>query len=418
MSEFFIATKERILKDHFLRSSAIVFAGSFLVNILNYLFNIVTARLVNIEVYGEYTALASLLILFSVPATALTMFVSREVAGHANSENEKSFLDKTFNEVFSIALFVWILFLILVPFLSEFLNISWSILLIFSLLFPVSFFSSMQNGYLQGRHNFRQLSIISILSTFSKFIIAVGFLYLGLSIYGIITALILASLVGILYDGRVFQNRFNFNNLNLELNSFSAHFISITFFTTLALAILQNIDVVLAKHYLSSTEAGIYGALSTIGKIIIFAVGSFTTVMMPFVSKAHSGESGKVYKIFQNAFLSVVGLGSCITFFFFLFPEFSVHILFGSKYAGVSSYLGIFSLGMLFMAASISLVNFFIATRNKSFIYLFFIGLLVEVFLLWYTEKSVGEYVWNVTISALIIFVLLSLNYLFIKKKV
>lgn len=71
----------KLLNSSFFSSSSIIFAGSFAVNVLNYVFTLVMSRLLGVEEFGEVTALISLLLIISVPATTLTMLMAREAAG-------------------------------------------------------------------------------------------------------------------------------------------------------------------------------------------------------------------------------------------------------------------------------------------------------------------------------------------------
>jgi O-antigen/teichoic acid export membrane protein len=114
---------------------------------------------------------------------------------------------------------------------------------------------------------------------------------------------------------------------------------------------------------------------------------------------------------------AVAGLGLLVVAFFNIFPALSVHLLFGSKYSEVSRYISQFAFATLFISLSVAFINFFVATRNKTFIYFLFIGLFFETVLLWYTQGEVGEYVRNVTISTFIIFVLMLGNYLYTNRR-
>ena len=78
----------------------------------------------------------------------------------------------------------------------------------------------------------------------------------------------------------------------------SAYIDSDTYFEMLKSAYLiiknyTNIDVVLAKHYLSPYLAGQYSALSVTGKIIAYGSGAFITVMFPMVAASHINNDGK-----------------------------------------------------------------------------------------------------------------------------
>ena len=82
-------------KNVFLKSTAIVFAATFLVNVLNYVFTVFTARFMSVESYGEIASIFSLLLIFSVPAGGLGLHVIREVAQkYDNKESLEIFKQK------------------------------------------------------------------------------------------------------------------------------------------------------------------------------------------------------------------------------------------------------------------------------------------------------------------------------------
>lgn len=416
MPHFLASIKKHIFHDAFLWSSLIVFVASFFVNILNYIFTIFTARTVAIEIYGEFTTLLSLLILFSVPASAIGLFTSREISNiHADAVAKKTFINKIFSETILLSVFLWIFFVLFIPFLSQFLKIEHGLLFLFSVLLPLSLLSSFQFGYLQGEHDFVFSSFLNILSAVTKLFFSYIFLSLGFSIYGILTALILSGFLNI-FSARKIYKQLSLTTKYFVVSDSLSHIISLTFLSSMFLAILGNLDVLLAKHFLSSFDAGAYGALSTMGKIIIFATGSFVTVMMPMVSRHHSDSPGSAHKLFQRSLFFMFSFGLAITLFFNFFSTYAVHMLFGLKYSLVAGYIGVFSFAMLAMALTISFINFFIATKNISFIYFLSAGLILELVLLWYNHSSIGEFVESVLVSTVCILVFMIINYVFIKK--
>src|SRR6185312_10178444 len=66
-----------------------------------------------------------------------------------------------------------------------------------------------------------------------------------------------------------------------------------------AFAVISNLDILLAKLYLSSEEVGIYAALSTIGKVVMFLPGAVAVVMVPNAARARHTrrEAGRVLRI-------------------------------------------------------------------------------------------------------------------------
>jgi O-antigen/teichoic acid export membrane protein len=426
MFKHLLQLRNKIFEDKFLFSSAIVFISSFIVNVLNYIFTISTARLVPVESYGEFTSLLSLLILFSVPSSAMGMYISREISSHGeNQDLKKSFLHKIFSEIILLSFLLWLVFLVFVPFFSIFLKIELPLLLLFSLLLPLTMLASLQVGFLQGSHKFFNSSRLNIVAAISKLIISLILLNLGFSIYGILLALLLASLLNIFIERKIYSGM-SFKLKGLKIGNTLSHIVSLTFFSTLYLAILGNLDILLAKHFLSSYDAGAYGALSTMGKIIIFVTGSFVTVMMPMVAgvagtasvsenNTENNDLSAAKKLFKTSLLFMSFFGVLIVGFFNIFPAFSVHILFGTKYEIIANYIGLFSIAMLLMTLSIAFIYFFIAIKNKSFIYFLSAGLILEAGLLWYNHSSVGEFVESVVASSVFIFVFMIINYLYKK---
>src|SRR6202022_1201592 len=60
-----------------------------------------------------------------------------------------------------------------------------------------------------------------------------------------------------------------------------------------AITLFYNFDVLLAKHFLSNQDAGLYSAMSLLGKLLFFGTISVSVVMFPRVSAIHAaGQRG------------------------------------------------------------------------------------------------------------------------------
>ena len=91
-----------------------------------------------------------------------------------------------------------------------------------------------------------------------------------------------------------------------------------------SIAMVLSVDVILAKHYLSPYDAGVYALLSTIGKMIYFFGSLLNVFIVSMVSRAMGKgrdpekEFGKIFV--GTAFLSIsAGLGLSL-FGWFLAP--------------------------------------------------------------------------------------------------
>jgi O-antigen/teichoic acid export membrane protein len=96
-------------------------------------------------------------------------------------------------------------------------------------------------------------------------------------------------------------------------------------------AVLSNLDLVLAKMFLSPHDSGIYAALSTIGKIIIFLPAAIAVVMVPSAAKARLG-TGSSARVLRISALLVGGSSVLAAIPAVAAPQLIIRIMFGHKY--------------------------------------------------------------------------------------
>ncbi len=404
----------------FFSASTVVFAGSLAVNILNYVFTLVISRLVGVEHFGEVVALLGLSLIVSVPASALAMLMAREVAAEAlnGTLGQKRLYDSLQDRTFFAAGTCWLLFLVAVPLFSNYLHIARAPLLIFSLLVPLALLSALQSGTLQGMHNFWQLAQQNIVGSVVKLIASVLLVLIGFSVAGIMGALVLAALSAYVFGMYSVRSLFpstasaSHGGSSIITARFSFNAIASLVATALLLALLSNIDVVLAKHYLAPEIAGQYAALSTAGKIIIYGVGALATVLLPMASNANARGNGKDRRVLYLTLGATAGACLAAIALFAMAPQFVVTVLLGSRYAMITDYLGTFAIAMSAFALSTAFINFFIATRNTSYIYLLAMGVGVEIIAVTLFHSSLGEIVAALMYSSLAVLVLMVANYL------
>lgn len=409
-----------IRNSSFLASSSIIFAGSFVVNVLNYVFTLLISRLVGVAAFGEVTALFSLLIIVSVPASALTMLMTREAA----AQNTRSadavrnlFLYLRKNVLLGSVIF-WVVFLATTPFLAHFLQLELLPLFIFSLLIPVTLASSLQSGTLQGLQEFFMLSKQNVLSACIKLAVSVVLVKLGFSVVGVMLSVVLASLASWTYGYLATTRLLGESSTQLDQtpkDSMQRMFTSILA-TTLLLTLLSNVDILLAKHFLSPEMAGEYAALSTVGKIVMYGIGAFITVLLPMAAAAHAKGKGGGDRILGLSLAIIAASSLFVCGVFTLFPTQIVGVLFGARYASVAPSLGLFALAMACVSVATALINYFVATENASFIYLLLLGILVEVAIISLHHATLAAMTTSLTASSALLALLMAANYIFARR--
>jgi O-antigen/teichoic acid export membrane protein len=169
-----------------------------------------------------------------------------------------------------------------------------------------------------------------------------------------------------------------------------------------------NTDIILVKHFFDPNLAGLYATLSLIGRVIFFFSAPIGTVMFPLITHRHERKEN-FHRIFWLSLILVFLCSVVITFFYFLFPEFTIRIF--SKDASalvLVPYLGIFAIFIVIYSVLTILNNFYLSI-NKTKI---FIPILVAAFLqgifIWFYHANFSQVIFiSLTIAGLLLLLLL-----------
>lgn len=356
----------------FLRNSVVLFAGTMLANLVNYLFHFIMGRMVEPSVYGEMESIVSLLTIVSVPGTAITMVATRYAAAakaKGNPAESRAVLAHIDRGLIRYGVPFLLLALLLTPQVTRFLRTEHpaAVVFLWGMMF-LSFFSAAASGMLSGWQRFFSIGAIQVVSSVFKLIFSVLFVWLGFRVSGIVGAFFLSGIVGYILSMMILR-RMDASDREkesgtgqaeptIDLSAIRSYAIPVLS-ASLALAMLGNTDMVLAKYHLPPELAGLYGALFIVSKTIFFAGGILSAVMFSMSSEEHekNGEtSGSDPAVFRHALSLSVAFCIGSVGFFALFPEFVLRVFFGDRYLAGVPYLGWFALA----AGLYTLANFFL----------------------------------------------------------
>ena len=144
------------------------------------------------------------------------------------------------------------------------------------------------------------------------------------------------------------------------------------------LALLLSSDTLIAKHYLSSHQAGLYAGVSLTGKIAYYAASALFVVGFPLFSRKHDRADG-TGKWILPAFAGLVcAITGAIVTAFALEPAWVVIPLLGDRYRSVERYIpwmaavfGVYSLGFL-------VSTYLLARKRRSVIAVLAAAVIVE----------------------------------------
>jgi O-antigen/teichoic acid export membrane protein len=119
------------------------------------------------------------------------------------------------------------------------------------------------------------------------------------------------------------------------------------------LALMLSSDTLIAKHYLSDHQAGLYAGISLTGKIAYFAASSLFVVVFPIFSRHHDEGIGSGRWILAAAGM-VCAVAGAVVILFAVEPAWVVGPLLGDRYRAAEGYVpwmaavfGLYALGYL-----------------------------------------------------------------------
>jgi O-antigen/teichoic acid export membrane protein len=124
---------------------------------------------------------------------------------------------------------------------------------------------------------------------------------------------------------------------NKSLLKFPGRYFLVTILARFSLVSYLSIDIMLAKHFLSASDAGHYALMALVGKMIFFIGGLFQQFIVPFVSR-EGGEEGNKKASFKIIFLAST-ISSWLGYIVFgIFGELTAPLLLGDKVREIAPY--------------------------------------------------------------------------------
>lgn len=399
--------------------SVIVFGGSFFINGLNYLFNLLMGRFLSVSDYGILISLISFIVLLTVFQTALANLFTKFAAAFSarrEKEMELAFISYGFKTSMLIAAaFVVFLLLIFIP-LSAFLKISITnpfFLLLTFMSICLSLLFAFPVGIFQGQLKFLKLTLINILGAASKIIFGLVFILSGFGVLGGLLAVTFSFFIPYVVSMSFFAGAIVKAKKTASLPFFedfkktSMPFLLASF----AVTILQSTDVIFARHFLSPIDAGKFAALSLMGKAIFYITSPIYMVFFPVI--IHKKEKHENTK--STLFLAGGIIFLCNMFFagiYTLFPGFIIKLFFPSAvYQSLSPVLGLYSLFISVLSVAFLLHNYFLSIGKTNIYRINWVAALLFIGLVVFLHDSIFHLVLSLLLSSLLLLVLLFVYY-------
>jgi O-antigen/teichoic acid export membrane protein len=384
----------RSLRSRVLGGSVIMLISSGFVGAANLVYNLALAHKLGADDFGQASAVYTVLMLLSAVTLSFQLLCSKFVAKN-DSLTEKVGIYRYFHRrswIFGIG--ISLLLLYASPVVSRYLNLnarSYIQLLAAAIGFYVPL--GVRRGLMQGMYDFRRLALNFMLEVVVKLGGALFLVAEGLGVRGVIIAVVVSIVVAYIFA----QPRRDLTpGAKAVLPTAVGEGVqALVFFV--GQVIINNLDIVLVKHFFAATQAGVYAAIALVGRVVYMSSWAVVSSMFPFSARVQSEErDGRT--VLGTAMLLVILISAGFTLAVWIAPPALWHVLLGPGFplGGHSLYssllvlyaatTGIYSLSVVLMSYEISR-----KIGNVSWLQLGFSGAIV-----------IGIYIWHGTLHQVV----------------
>lgn len=397
-----------LIKHPLFSGSALVVVGSNSVNFLNYLYHLLMGRLLGPSGYGELVALISLMGLLGILPSPFNLVVVKYasiIKSRAELNNLVSWLRI---KVFQFSILFFILIILISPILYSFLHIS-NIVYLILIAVPSLFtlLATLNRAIMQGLLMFKQMIFSLILESVSKILISILLIFLSLYLFGAIIAWIVSVALGCYLTFYYLKIHTKKNPKRPSILKNMLLYACPVLIQSLSTTSLYTSDLILVKHFFSSHDAGIYAAVSTLGKIIFFGAGPIGTVMFPLVSQ-RSARGENYLRIFKYSLFATFVLSLAVLALYWFFPDLAITLLYGKAYTEASGLLVWFGIFMSLFTISSLFVSFGLSLNRTKVVILPLCAAILQIILIFAFHQSLFAVVLaSIAVHALLLAMLL-----------
>jgi O-antigen/teichoic acid export membrane protein len=370
------APRQRSLQAVVLSGSIVMLMNTTIVSTINFVYNVVMARMLGPSRFGHVTASVTLLMLSSAVTLAFQMvcakFVARNTTPGAKAGVYRSLLSRAW--IVSLAL-SGALFLARKP-MAAFLNLPDTRILGLLALGVAAYVPlGVRRGAMQGLCSFRRLSASFITEALTRLGAAVLLVALGYGVLGAVGAICLAVLASYSVSGLGPELRVRSERWHPA--SFGEGIQAIVFFV--GQVIICNTDVLVVKHFFAPDVAGLYAAVALVGRLLYFSSWSVVSVMFPVSAAVHSSNKKEDPKVVLLPLLVVLGLSAAFILTLSFFPHFVIHTIFGREFHQGEPLLALYAVATGLYSLSVVIMAYEMSRRiaNTGWLQLIFSGGLV-----------------------------------------
>ena len=352
------------LRARVLSGSMIMLLSSAFVGVLNLVYNLAIAHELGAGGLGHASAVYTVLMLLSSFHLSFQLLCSKLVARNDSLTEKVAIYRHLHRRAWFYGIGVGLTLLYCRSVISTYLNLptpNYIIMLAVATVFFIPL--GARRGLMQGLCDFRPLASNFVLEAVVKVGGAFLFMALGFGVSGVIAAIVASVVLAYMFS-RPQLDLMAHPRVRLPLRVALGEGVQASLFFA-GQVIINNLDIILVKHFFPPIEAGVYAAVALVGRVVYMLSWSVVSSMFPFSAGVRSEEQdGRA--VLGTALTLVILISGVFTLAVWGAPAHVWHILLGSgfplnqggSYRALlvlyAATTGIYSLGVVLMSYEIS----------------------------------------------------------------
>ena len=403
-------SQAQALRQKLLEGSLTLLAGSGLVGVANLVYNVVTARMLGPAGFAHVTAVYTLLMLASAITLSFQAVCAKYVASHETLEDKAAIFLSLHLKSWMASIALGLLLFLFNGLLTKYLNLP-SPVLISLLAVGTAFYIPLgvRRGYIQGIHAFSSLAANLMVEGLVRLGGAYFLIKVGLGVNGAVLSSVIA-VVASYFLARPHPKLTSLPKVKIPIASGEGVQAAVFFAGQGA---INNFDIVLMNHFFIPEQAGIYAAVSLVGRLINMFVWSVVNTMFPVSAAARSSDREARPVLFMSLgmvsiLLTILILG------LWAMPSFLWRTLFGAHFetanaGGLATLLILYAVATGIYSLSAVLISYEMSRKiaNTSWLQLVFSGVLIVG--IWALHHSLGQVIYERLLLMVLLFVVVAL---------
>src|SRR2546427_4094562 len=352
----------QVRRSRLVRQNLILFVGGLVAGIGGFVFHAIAGRILGPALYGQVAFLIALYAVGTAPALILVVVLARYTATLAarGDTGVRSLLARTTRLIAIPCLLAVLVTSLIARPVAAFEHLGSTIpILILGFSIALIWQVAIPRGILQGLQRFTSLSLNLSLELIMRTVLVFALLKAGYAVSGAMAAVFIGLSFAFALGLFTLRDHFRDKAARVRLRVMAGFSVTAAA-GIIGVQILYNQDVILAEHYLSSHDGGIYGGLNKIGTITFFLTPRASPVLFSRVGEAVAKDEhpGRIL-LWSAGILTALGAGALLVFA--VVPWLVVGVLFGPSFRDAIPL--VFPVGGIGLALALAnlLVQFFMA---------------------------------------------------------